>query len=119
MPMPRKERKASEKMALGIRNAVETMIGPIALGTRWLTSRCHVRPPARRLASTYSECFRYMTSLRTTRAVPIQLVKQSASITEPMFEPKISMINTMYSRLGRLDRISTMRISIMSVRPPM
>ena len=59
-----------------------------------------------------------MTSLRTTRAVPIQLVKHSARITEPMLEPKISMISTMYSRLGRLERMSTMRIITMSARPP-
>ena len=107
--LPMKLINASIKMADGISIVTVTRIGPMALGIRWWISRCQVFAPASRLASTYSECLRYMTSLRTTRAVPIQLVKHRARITEPMLEPKISMIRTMYSRRGRLERMSTMR----------
>ena len=97
---------------------METMIGPMALGSRWLTSSCRVFAPASRAASTYSLCFRRMTSLRTTRAVPIHEVKHSARITLPMSEPNSSMISTVYKSDGRLVRMSTIRIITMSVRPP-
>ena len=54
MPMPRKLRNASEKIALGMRNAVDTMIGPIELGIRCEISMRQLLWPHSRAASTYS-----------------------------------------------------------------
>ena len=55
MPMPRKLRNASLKIAPGTRNAVETMIGPIELGSMCEKRILRFDAPASRAAITYSD----------------------------------------------------------------
>ena len=90
-PRPKKLKKASAKIAVGIVSVIVVMIGPIALGIKWRIKMRGVEAPSALAAKIYSAFLSRRICPRTMRAIGTHPVNVSARMRVPSPDPIITV----------------------------
>ena len=118
MPTPMKLNAASVKMASGMPNVREMMIGVRALGSKWRTIIARFRAPAARAASQNSRSLSDNIWARVSRATRTHPVRPMAMKILSKPRPSMDIIMMTKRSLGKAYITSTNRMRIISSRPP-
>ena len=116
-PRPRKERPASDRIALATSRPVETITGVQALGRISRNTRCRSLAPRATLARTNSRSRSEMNSARTSRAMLVHEVTPSANTMVPTEGVSTATRMIASRKAGMVWKNSVMRVSTASTLP--
>jgi len=117
-PMPRKLRPASRRIVPEVLSAAMTTIVGTTFTSTWRRRIRAWRAPSARAARTKSRSRSDSTSLRITRATPVQLTRPMTTKIVHTLGRKTATSATARSKPGNASMTSVTRISTTSTPPP-